>query len=334
MEKIKKRIEYIDNLKAFAIFTVVLGHSLSLIWGDWRGVDMPLYTFIYSFHMPLFMFLSGICVSKDRISNKIILQKIKSLLWPYILWSFIIMCCIKGGNILDDILFKLHGGCWFLLCLFEIFILFVPLIKLEKRLNPNSKLFIDLMFWGGTIVILFIIYRLIAETKFDIVFNLDMLNIHWKFFIFGYLVKKHDLVERILCNKRVHAVAVVLFVILIYLKIEHTEQVPLHILFYMFLSGLGIIVFYVYFKSIKFPLNIQKALNLIGRHTLDIYVIHLIFFMGLNSLYPFLESLKDNFIVVFSICTFFSIANIILCAFISTFLSQNVYVSLFLFGRK
>ena len=53
-----KRIEYLDFLKFFAIFSVLLGHSTEQISADlfW---DHPLWEFIYSYHMPLFMFLCG-----------------------------------------------------------------------------------------------------------------------------------------------------------------------------------------------------------------------------------------------------------------------------------
>ena len=53
-----KRIAYIDFLKAFAIATVLLGHSVEQLSGDafW---DHPIWSFLYSFHMPLFMFVSG-----------------------------------------------------------------------------------------------------------------------------------------------------------------------------------------------------------------------------------------------------------------------------------
>ena len=63
-----KRIAYIDITKAFAIFTVVLGHVLQ--WttaGDPYHCSAP-FIFIYSFHMPLFMLLSGYFIFAAIIS--------------------------------------------------------------------------------------------------------------------------------------------------------------------------------------------------------------------------------------------------------------------------
>lgn len=49
------RISYIDQLKGIAILLVVLGHVI----GYNNCEDSFLWRFIYSFHMPLFMFISG-----------------------------------------------------------------------------------------------------------------------------------------------------------------------------------------------------------------------------------------------------------------------------------
>lgn len=56
----KERIFYWDVIKAFAIFLVVYGHCLQYLQVDtekcWSSCTSG---FIYSFHMPLFMMVSG-----------------------------------------------------------------------------------------------------------------------------------------------------------------------------------------------------------------------------------------------------------------------------------
>ena len=55
-----KRDIYWDIIKGVAIFLVVLGHSLQYFYIDsaYSNTDF-LFSFIYSFHMPLFMVVSG-----------------------------------------------------------------------------------------------------------------------------------------------------------------------------------------------------------------------------------------------------------------------------------
>lgn len=53
----KERILWIDELKGFTIFLVIIGHILI---SRFLPQFQLFHTVIYSFHMPLFMFLSGI----------------------------------------------------------------------------------------------------------------------------------------------------------------------------------------------------------------------------------------------------------------------------------
>lgn len=58
---VNERIVWIDFLKLFAIFLVVLGHVILFMGLKQNEVmhENTLYSFIYSFHMPLFMTISG-----------------------------------------------------------------------------------------------------------------------------------------------------------------------------------------------------------------------------------------------------------------------------------
>ena len=51
---ISKRIEYIDIARGIGILLVVMGHN------DFSLISPFLFKLIYSFHMPLFFFMSGI----------------------------------------------------------------------------------------------------------------------------------------------------------------------------------------------------------------------------------------------------------------------------------
>lgn len=67
MEKENGRSEYLDFLKAILIITVLLGHCIQYGGGyeDNSFFDNKLFKFIYSFHMPLFMLISGYLFSES-----------------------------------------------------------------------------------------------------------------------------------------------------------------------------------------------------------------------------------------------------------------------------
>lgn len=88
------RISYIDQLKGIAILLVVLGHVI----GYNNCENSFLWRFIYSFHMPLFMFISGyVAQITFRIENfgwnevsSFMIKKFRTLLLPMITWGIVI----------------------------------------------------------------------------------------------------------------------------------------------------------------------------------------------------------------------------------------------------
>lgn len=78
---VNQRLDFIDNVKALGIILVVLGHI----------ADTPalLVTLIYSFHMPLFFFVSGFLLAPHRVEEPLPLnlQRLaRTLLTPYTLF--------------------------------------------------------------------------------------------------------------------------------------------------------------------------------------------------------------------------------------------------------
>ncbi len=90
-----RRVDWVDYCKGLGIFYVVLGHVLR---GLRQGVilsDSPLCQFtdnwLYSFHMPLFFFLSGLFVQRStrRSVAEFTLDKAAVLVYPYFVWSIL-----------------------------------------------------------------------------------------------------------------------------------------------------------------------------------------------------------------------------------------------------
>jgi fucose 4-O-acetylase-like acetyltransferase len=90
-----RRSNLVDLVKGLAIILVVYGHTAQGVvhrawWsGPWANFSKA---FIYSFHMPAFFFASGLFVSgsiQRRGPAKFTLEKMKTVLYPYLLFAAI-----------------------------------------------------------------------------------------------------------------------------------------------------------------------------------------------------------------------------------------------------
>lgn len=81
------RDTYFDNLKFIAITLVIIGHSIEPLI-DRMSLAKSLYVFIYSFHMPLFAFISG-RFSITGMEKKHSIKLIKRVLFPYLILEII-----------------------------------------------------------------------------------------------------------------------------------------------------------------------------------------------------------------------------------------------------
>lgn len=69
----KQRIKYLDIARGIAIILMIVGHVVS---GKKRNI-------IFSFHMPLFIIISGMFFKTERTLKEEILNIIKKLIVPY-----------------------------------------------------------------------------------------------------------------------------------------------------------------------------------------------------------------------------------------------------------
>ena len=83
--KTQDRNYLIDNSKGLLIFLVGLGHSLEFIRKDYE-VARLLYVFIYEFHMPVFVFISGYLSKNVEKGRR---NAVRNFLTPFLLFNII-----------------------------------------------------------------------------------------------------------------------------------------------------------------------------------------------------------------------------------------------------
>ena len=79
-----KRIEYLDIAKGIGILLVVLGHN------DFEVISLFVQRLIYSFHMPLFFFLSGYFLNTAVPFFDFVKKRFNTLLKPFLFTIFLI----------------------------------------------------------------------------------------------------------------------------------------------------------------------------------------------------------------------------------------------------
>ncbi len=135
-----KRIPYLDLLKFLAIFLVLLGHSTEQTSAD-EFWDHPVWSFIYSFHMPLFMFLCGFFFlsSLKRPFLVMLRKKFIQLGIPSIMAFLIqyVIMLLMGRHAIADLCERSFMGfmnaVWFLKCVFFCYVIMYPVCKLLKN---------------------------------------------------------------------------------------------------------------------------------------------------------------------------------------------------------
>jgi fucose 4-O-acetylase-like acetyltransferase len=137
---VRNRESWVDYAKAIGIILVVYGHVARGLYNG--GIDFPVAYFelfdsiVYSFHMPLFFFLSGLFFYKsfsNKGASKLIFNKVDTIFYPYVIWSVlqggaeVLLSNYTNGDVFFSEVFSLlwspRAQFWFLYALFSIFIL-------------------------------------------------------------------------------------------------------------------------------------------------------------------------------------------------------------------
>lgn len=144
----RQRSAYWDNVKAVLIFLVVLGHFLYSV--DPRGrVMQAVYNWIYLFHMPAFVFVSGFFAKRYVISERkeYKLAGYLAAYLVYMLYIWLILFIFTRSIPVKDLL-KTHRAPWFMMALF-IWHLLIPFVS---RLKPviSIPLAFALALYSGT----------------------------------------------------------------------------------------------------------------------------------------------------------------------------------------
>jgi len=139
--KQSSRSSRIDAMKGIAILLVVLGHAIQYNIADFD--NNILFRVIYSFHMPLFMFLSGYVACNKAIDLK---KKFMALVLPFVAWHLLNYVIIPSNHSVDFGRYIIRWikspdyGLWFLWVLFLNFCILFAVQRLAAFIDDKGEL--------------------------------------------------------------------------------------------------------------------------------------------------------------------------------------------------
>ena len=288
-KNMSNRADWVDYGKGIGIILVVYGHLLSS--GFHAGLKIPEHFFIlsdsivYSFHMPLFFFLSGLFVEgsfQKRGPKSYLLDKFSRIAYPYLIWSVlqvsvevIFSSQTQKGATLADLLAVPYipwGQFWFVYALFLMHIVYTISTYFGKYSLP-------LLFIMACILYL--------NPSHSALMGLFGFSMHFIFFVSGIIFRKYFVnIEKV--NTSLWAV-VALFIIFagseyfIFGNLVEPVRMPsgaqTHPFYFLYLATLGII-FCVCLSQYLSKKNGFQFLQVLGVYSFQIYLVHMLAGVG------------------------------------------------------
>lgn len=316
---------FLDALKGFAIFTMVIGHAITWLY-DPKEVTPPYqshiwFNVIYSFHMYLLFFVSGFLFPKgDGLKAKgafvVVKKRIISLLIPWIAGG-LAYYYFRGSDI---------TVLWFLMALFSFTIINVG----WEVVRPKNKysFVIDLFYY---LVLTVIMMRLLPHSIKEI---LQLRYGHYLLFSCGIMIKRYGMVKHIE-NQLICTIAGVMFILVNILSINGINIPQSRII----TAITGTIFFWNIFRSLLTSGCFYEFMKTLGFYSLEIYIVHgffviKIFALGafITTLTGYMDDMMTRSTVELLAATAISTPVIVLCLIFIKATKNNLIIN-FLFGK-
>jgi len=323
----KIRDTHLDAVKGYAIILVVLAHVA--VYANPENIKSAILSIIYSYHMPLFFFISGYLVYGrfGPTSLAWIQKKFMQLIIPYILFTIFFFYVIfwpsyiLSLNIFIQNLFSytVYNSAWFLPVLFESFLLLCLCINCEKFLGKTTY-----------ILFFFLLSVIIPFTDYYSINAVNQIVVNTPYVIIGYLICSY----RTILSKYILFIEIsgsLLFPVLFWFKFSPYYLVINNSLFYLYYTYIlalsGIILSWWIIKLI-IKLKLSYAFVVCGIFSMEIYLIHLLI-LNYFTLHNWPLWFGTGIIAVIS-GTF---VVIILSLTLSLIINANEKISMIIFGR-
>ena len=351
----KQRIAYFDLLKGIAIFLVVMGHALTMCI---RQIDAAfLFKIIGEVHMPVFFFISGFLTYKTASGQDFMPPKLKKrfvqLIIPFLVVSALWIWYFPHSHLMSPISSCLQDmycsywkdGYWFTLCLFELFVIYLPLSKILSRLKT---------LWQQVAASVAVYAALIALAQF-VSFpdeNLDIAGIglltrFFPIFMAGVFANRYkEAYQRICADSRWFTAAAILFILTWYSAV-YSWELPFLPSWSQYIASpiehFSLIIIAVaaispwsakQFAADSHPSAVARYFDYLGKESLSIYLLHYFFLFPLTPLQEPLKMIGLPLVPLTLISAAIAFAVIAVTLFVAYLISKSKLLSLLLIGKN
>lgn len=191
----KKRLEFIDLAKGFCILLVVFNHIHKTF-----DTQFLLDDCFKMFRMPLYFFLSGLFFKRYEGVLGFMKRKINKLLIPFVffflLTSFLIpniISMLSGNNFKIELLWSFvspeffpNFPIWFLLCLFELNLMFYVVYLIAEKFGSYVVLVMTIL---SSAIGIFGYY--LGHINYNLYMFVDSAMSAFPFFFIGFITREH-----------------------------------------------------------------------------------------------------------------------------------------------
>jgi fucose 4-O-acetylase-like acetyltransferase len=132
----RQRDPWFDNAKMALVLLVVVGHAWTLL--PKNGLNDHLYDFLYAWHVPAFVFVTGYLSRSFTYAPRRLWQLVRTVVVPYVLFecALALFRIYVGGEKLEDLFRDPHWPMWYLSALF-FWRLLTPVFTRLSRLSTG-----------------------------------------------------------------------------------------------------------------------------------------------------------------------------------------------------
>lgn len=323
------RLTWVDCGKALLIFLVIYNHVIVFSFNHYgKGV---ITSFICSFYMPLFFFLSGMFM-KDNNDVSRLAKRAVNLMVPFLVLGSLFTWRL-GDSYESLFLERMHNGYWFILALFSINIVFYLRNIIAQNFLINRPFWADLIAIIVSDAIFAALYCFVCK-EITYAVALNFVKDYLPYFIAGYWYMRLRVKKELKLPLWVAPLGFALYVVLNFVDLSNTFHGIASLLEILkqhaatLSSGVFVLCL---LERIPSSFKGDKWVKYVGRHTLEIYVLHYLFIpLGIYDMFSSMLGICEM-----TDCLLITLIALVFITFVSLIcrLTDFPFLRLILYGK-